>query len=86
MLAPTNVKVAPRRHPYVLLPQGGGGALRRMRAAGMPVRPRLQQVASEQIEVFCELLSKRSINHVRQDKVCFQEAGAGEQFHGSSAS
>jgi hypothetical protein len=29
---------------------------------------------------------KRSINHVRQDKVCFQEAGAGEQFHGSSAS
>ncbi len=32
------------------------------------------------------LFSKRSINHVRQDKVCCQEAGAGEQFHGSSAS
>lgn|GEM_PF-6982767 len=29
---------------------------------------------------------KRSINRVRQDKGCFQEAGAGEQFHGSSAS
>ena len=31
-------------------------------------------------------ICKRSINHVRQDKVCFQEAGAGLQFHGSSAS
>lgn len=29
---------------------------------------------------------KRSINRVRQDKVCFQEAVAGEQFHGSNAS
>ena len=32
-------------------------------------------------------MRKRSINPVRQDGVCFQEAGAaGEQFHGSSAS
>lgn len=29
---------------------------------------------------------KRSINRVRRDKVCFQEAEAGEQFHGNSAS
>jgi len=35
-----------------------------------------------------EKLGKRSINPVRQDGVCFQEAGAEavEQFHGSSAS
>jgi hypothetical protein len=58
MLAPTNVKVAPRRHPYVLLPQVGGGALRRMRAAGMPVKQPLQQVAGEQVEVFCEVLNE----------------------------
>ena len=34
------------------------------------------------------LTCKRSINPVRQDGVCFQEAEAeaGEQFHGSSAS
>jgi len=30
--------------------------------------------------------SKRSINRVRQDKVCFQQVEAGEQFHGNSAS
>lgn len=29
---------------------------------------------------------KRSINRVRQDNVYFQEARAGEQFQGSSAS
>jgi hypothetical protein len=37
-------------------------------------------------EAYESLPRKRSINHIRQDNVCFQEAGAGEQFHGSSAS
>ena len=56
MLAPINVKVAQRRHPYVLLPPGEGGAQRRMREAGMPARQALTQVAGEQIEVLGEVL------------------------------
>jgi len=56
MLAPINVKVAQRRHPYALLPRGEGGAQRRMREAGMPARQPLQQVVGEQVEVFGEVL------------------------------
>jgi hypothetical protein len=49
MLAAINVKVAQRRHPYVLLPLGEGGAQRRMREAGMPARQPLTQEAGERI-------------------------------------
>jgi hypothetical protein len=56
MLAAINVKVAQRRHPYVLLPLGEGGAQRRMREAGMPARQPLTQEAGERIEVLGEVL------------------------------
>jgi 23S rRNA (adenine2503-C2)-methyltransferase len=54
----------------------------------LAVRNALPEISSalDQLARLSSEHRKRSINHIRQDNVCFQEAGAGEQFHGSSAS
>ena len=51
-----------------------------------PMRRRDWQLASDMLLNCWQYRGKRSINPVRQDGSCCQEAEVGEQFHGSSAS